>query len=68
MAKSIIVAENRYFPDRHKDLRIIRFLLFLISFLMLSSCGEIKDSAPANYSKQWHEIPDAVPVAVKPSK
>ena len=68
MAKSIIVAENRCFPDRHKDLRIICFLLFLISFLMLSSCGEIKDSAPANYSKQWHEIPDAVPVSVKPSK
>lgn len=68
MAKSIIVAENRYFSDRHKDLRIMRFLLILISFLMLSSCGEIKDSAPANYSKQWHEIPDAVPVAVKPSK
>ena len=68
MAKSIIVAENRYFSDRHKDLRIMRFLLILISFLVLSSCGEIKDSAPANYSKQWHEIPDAVPVAVKPSK
>jgi rare lipoprotein A len=40
----------------------------LSASLMLSSCGEVKDSAPANYSKQWHEIPDAVPVSVTPSK
>jgi len=35
---------------------------------MLVSCGQIKDSAPVNYSKQWHEIPDAVPVSVAQSK
>ncbi|MCK4834547.1 MAG: septal ring lytic transglycosylase RlpA family protein [Gammaproteobacteria bacterium] len=36
--------------------------------LCLSSCGQVKDSAPANYSKRWNEIPDAVPVSVAPSK
>lgn len=36
--------------------------------LLVSSCGHVKDSAPSNYTKQWHEIPDAVPVSVKPSK
>ena len=41
-------------------------LLSLI--VMLVSCGQIKDSAPANYSKQWHEIPDAVPASVSRSK
>jgi rare lipoprotein A len=35
---------------------------------MLSSCGEVRDSAPKNYTKQWHEIPDAVPVSVQQSK
>ena len=35
---------------------------------ILVSCGQIKDSAPVNYSKQWHEIPDAVPASVSPSK
>jgi rare lipoprotein A len=33
----------------------------------LASCA-VRDSAPANYTKQWHEIPDAVPVSVRPSK
>jgi len=37
-------------------------------FSMLVSCGQIKDSAPANYSKKWNEIPDAVPVSVARSK
>ena len=41
-------------------------LLSLI--VMLVSCGQIKDSAPVNYSKQWHEIPDAVPASVSRSK
>ena len=36
--------------------------------VMLVSCGQIKDSAPVNYSKQWHEIPDAVPASVSRSK
>ena len=35
---------------------------------LLTSCGEIKDSAPVNYTKQWHEIPDAVPETVEPSR
>jgi len=43
-------------------------LISLFSAVLLSSCGAIKDSAPANYSKQWHEIPDAVPETVEPSK
>ena len=45
-----------------------KITVLLFSSLILSSCGEIKDSAPANYSKQWHEIPDAVQVSVQPSK
>ena len=40
----------------------------MFAMLLISSCGEIKDSAPANYSKQWHEIPDAIPQTVEPSK
>ncbi len=43
-------------------------LSVLVFTFWVSSCGQVKDSAPANYSKQWDEIPDAVPVAVKPSK
>ena len=44
-----------------------RFIV--LSFIvMLVSCGQIKDSAPVNYSKQWHEIPDAVPASVTRSK
>jgi len=36
--------------------------------LLLSSCGSVRDSAPVNYTKQWDEIPDAVPVTVERSK
>ncbi|NOQ88365.1 MAG: septal ring lytic transglycosylase RlpA family protein [Gammaproteobacteria bacterium] len=43
-------------------------LSVLVFVFWLTSCGQVKDSAPANYSKQWDEIPDAVPVSVKPSK
>jgi len=43
------------------------FLLVVFS-LLVAACGQIKDSAPANYSKNWNEIPDAVPVSVRPSK
>ena len=48
--------------------RIMYGFLFLLLVLLVSSCAGLKDSAPANYSKQWHEIPDAVPVSVKQSK
>lgn len=41
---------------------------YLLAMLLISSCGEIRDSAPTNYNKQWHEIPDAVPKTVEPSK
>ena len=40
----------------------------LVLLQMLTACTGIRDGAPANYTKQWDEIPDAVPVAVKPSK
>ncbi len=43
-------------------------LLWLAPLLLLSSCAGVRDSAPANYTKQWDEIPDAVPVTVKQSK
>ncbi|NOQ89725.1 MAG: septal ring lytic transglycosylase RlpA family protein [Gammaproteobacteria bacterium] len=42
-------------------------VLFLMVAIFLSSCA-VRDSAPANYSKQWHEISDAVPESVTPSK
>lgn len=44
------------------------FLLLLTLSLVLTSCGTMRDSAPANYTKKWDEIPDAVPVTVKQSK
>ncbi len=68
MKLNMLLTENGWLSLCCKQRRGVHFLLFLISSLVLGSCGEIKDSAPANYSKQWHEIPDAVPVAVKPSK
>ena len=40
----------------------------LVLLLMLTACTGVRDSAPANYTKQWDEIPDAVPAAVTPSK
>jgi len=43
-------------------------LLFTSVALVLTSCGQVKDSAPVNYSKQWHEIDDAVPESVQPSR
>ena len=43
-------------------------LSWFIFTLILTSCAGVRDSAPVNYTKQWDEIPDAVPVAVKPSK
>jgi len=46
----------------------LKIFFVLVFAFWLISCGQVKDSAPANYSKQWHEIPDAVPVPVTPSK
>ena len=40
----------------------------VLSVLTLSSCVQMQDSAPVNYSKQWHEIPDAMPVPVERAK
>lgn len=51
---------------QNKELK--RNFFFIIVTLFVSSCGQIRDSAPVNYTKQWNEIPDAVPVSVKPSK
>jgi len=42
-------------------------VLFLTATVFLGSCA-VRDSAPANYSKQWHEISDAVPESVTPSR
>jgi len=47
---------------------VLHGFALLIMIVMLVSCGQIKDSAPVNYSKQWHEIPDAVPASVTRSK
>lgn len=43
-------------------------VLFFLPVMLVSACAGIQDGAPPNYTKQWHEIPDAVPVPVKPSK
>lgn len=52
-----------------KNMVPVLYGLTLLSLnVMLVSCGQIKDSAPVNYSKQWDEIPDAVPVSVTRSK
>jgi len=40
----------------------------LVLAFWLASCSQVKDSAPTNYTKQWDEIPDAVPIPVTPSK
>ncbi len=48
--------------------RIGCIFLLLLTALLVSSCAGMKDSAPLNYSKQWYEISDAVPVSVKQSK
>ena len=47
--------------------KLQRLLLLPAFVLLLSSCG-IRDSAPLNYTKQWHEIPDAVPTSVSRSR
>jgi len=49
-------------------MRILQSLLVLVFASWVTSCGQVKDSAPANYSKRWDEIPDAVPVSVEASK
>lgn len=59
---------NSLFYKDRKRLSIWPVVFTLVSLLMLTSCVGVSDSAPANYTKQWDEIPDAVPVAVKPSK
>jgi len=60
--------ENNKVPVLYGRQRMAYLLLFLLLVLLASSCASLKDSAPANYSKQWDEIPDAVPVSVKQSK
>jgi rare lipoprotein A len=49
-------------------MKLLANSLLLASVVLLSSCAPVKDSAPANYTKQWHEIPDAVPVSVEPAR
>lgn len=49
-------------------LRLYKFSVVLFLMLGLTACGQVKDSAPSNYSKKWDSIPDAVPVSVTPSK
>ena len=68
MVQKIPPAGSHYFPVFNDRQRIVRGFLYLLFLLLLNSCGAVKDSAPVNYTKQWHEIPDAVPVSVTPSK
>lgn len=68
MLRSLAVETGKTFSVLFKKRRSVSVCLAMVFPLILSSCGAVKDSAPANYSKQWHEIPDAIPVSVKPSK
>jgi len=45
-----------------------RLLPLVAAVLLSTSCMQTKDSAPANYDKQWHEISDAVPVPLEKAK
>jgi rare lipoprotein A len=62
------MTETKSMPVLSGKQRISSIFLLLLTVLLVSSCAGIKDSAPVNYTKQWHEIPDAVPVSVKQSK
>ena len=48
--------------------RVLSIAPVLCCSLLLVACGGARDSAPVNYNKAWHEIPDAVPQAVTKSK
>lgn len=52
----------------NRKVSILLLLAIAVSTVIpLSSCS-VRDSAPANYSKNWNEIPDAIPESVAPSK
>lgn len=63
-----VVFENYFSHAMSYKTRSRKFFQCASIAAMLSSCAGIQDSAPSNYSKQWDEIPDAVPVPVKPSR
>jgi rare lipoprotein A len=58
---------KRYLLLKNNNRRSKSFLVVAF-YLLVTACSQVKDSAPVNYSKQWHEIPDAVPVSVEPSR
>jgi len=54
-------------PDNNT--RHILYGAALLSLLvMLTACGEIKDGPSPNYTKKWHEIPDAKVTSVTRSR
>lgn len=56
------------FDLSNQKINRIKFLLLVVTPLFLISCSGARDSAPANYSKQWDEIPNATPIPVTRSK
>jgi len=68
MADYFVLVKNKFLSvlEMRQQCSIV-FINMVLGFA-LTSCGEIKDSAPVNYTKQWDEIPDAVPVSVSPSR
>lgn len=59
---------KRRYPAALFESRLKGCVLAIIACTgMLNACS-VRDSAPANYTKRWHEIPDAVPEAVEPSR
>lgn len=66
MPESASIAKYSFSAPVNRGARSIFYLV--VSTLLLTSCGPVRDSAPANYTKQWHEIPDAVPISVQPSR
>ncbi len=53
---------------RNKALPNLHGFALLCFIAMLASCGEMKDGPSPNYTKQWHEIPDATVSSVSRSK
>ena len=68
MVQRLLPTGSNGFSALNDRQRAVRGFLYLFILLLLNACGAVKDSAPVNYTKQWHEIPDAVPVSVKPSR
>ena len=67
LIRNLLISNLLIRSNGARVLPLLSTALLLSAALLLGSCS-VRDSAPANYSKKWDEIPDAVPVSVTPSK